>query len=186
VTDRPKASAFIAAAEALAGIFQEDQVVFFGDGHQGVEVSHCPAHVDWHNAFGAGGDGAADGSRVQGQGGIYVDEDGDGADGEYALKTGDEGENGHDDFVACPDTQGSEAAVLAAVPLDTSWVYPQSMRLQISASSSLDFQIPLRGPSNPYRMRIPVSMTSLISLRSSGPNNSKPGIYKFFRYANST
>src|SRR4029079_18435444 len=70
----------------------------------------------------------------------------------------------------------ASAVVSADVPLDVSCAYPQPKVSQMAASSSLAFHLPLRGPSNPYLIKIPVSSTSFTSFLSSSPNNSKPGI----------
>ena len=66
--------------------------------------------------------------------------------------------------------------VKADVPLDVSCAYLTPNLLQIASSNSFDFHFPFRGASNPYRIRTPVSSTSLTSLRSSSLHNSNPGI----------
>ena len=71
-----------------------------------------------------------------------------------------------------PIPNAAIAVVRAAVPLLNSWAYLHPKVSVIFCSSSFAFQFPLRCASNPYRIRIPVLITSSICFLSSSPKNS--------------
>ena len=101
--ESPYGFSVVGGSGSLAGILDEDQVVFAANGHQFVEVGLRAAHVYGHDGFGAGGDGALYGRRVEGEGVIDVHQDGNGTQGEDGLEGGHEGKGGHDHFVAGAD-----------------------------------------------------------------------------------
>lgn len=102
------------AAEAFAAVFDEGEVVFFGECFLGVHAGGVAEGFDGDDGFGAGGDGAAEAGDVEVVGfGVDVDEDGFGADEEDAVGGGDEGEGGGDDFVAFFDAGGEHGDVEA-------------------------------------------------------------------------
>jgi hypothetical protein len=72
--------------------------------------------------------------------------------------------------------EAAKAAIIAAEPLDTASAYFALVIFFASSSKSLAFQMLLRCASWLKRNMIPVDNTSSISLRSSAPNNSVPGM----------
>lgn len=122
VTDGAGLLAFVAGAEGLGAVFDDQQVVFLGDGHDFVHGAGVAVQVDGHDGAGAGRDLFADAFRVDVVR-VWVDvrEDGCGADGADAFGGGEEGEGCGDDLVAGADVQGSQAddqGVGAAVHAD--------------------------------------------------------------------
>ena len=93
--------AVLAGVDYLGGVFEDDEIVFFGDLVDGGHVGELAEEVDGEDRFGFGGDGGFDegGVDVEG-GGVDVDHDRDGAEMGDDLDGGDEREGGGDDFVA--------------------------------------------------------------------------------------
>ena len=71
---------------------------------------------------------------------------------------------------------GTGAVATAVDPLDTAWAYLAPVIFFTSASKESAFQTPFLCWSWLNLKRTPVSITSIISLRSSAPNNSVPGM----------
>ena len=106
MADGAEVFSFIAAAETLAGVFEQDEVMLFTDSEEWVEVGHGAAHVDGHDTFRAGGYGAADRFGIEGQRFVDVYQNRDGANAEDAFEAGDKGEYGHDDLIPGADPEG--------------------------------------------------------------------------------
>src|SRR5262245_45186590 len=61
MSDGPQEFPLVFGADTLAGVFQQQEVVFAADLADCIQVGHGAAHMNGHDAFGAGGDRLADG-----------------------------------------------------------------------------------------------------------------------------
>ena len=111
IADAAAHAAFVGAADALAGVFDHQQVVLFSDRHQGVHVADKAPHMDGDDSLRVRADGGFDGLRIKRQRIIDIDDDGNGADGENGDGGCDVGAGGHEDFVARADFQTGEGGV---------------------------------------------------------------------------
>src|SRR5690606_34862098 len=99
--------AFVACADALAGVFEKDQIVFFADCLQCIEIGHASAHVYGHDAFCSGSACGFHGSRIKRERFIHIHEYRHCANAKNGFKTYNECEGGHDELIAGANTQRS-------------------------------------------------------------------------------
>ena len=93
-------------SDGFAGVFEDEEIVAFGDGLECVHVRWNAEGVDDQQGTSAGGDGALDGGGVEVQGdGVDLRKDGRGAHLEDSVSDGDEGKGGDDDLVAGADAE---------------------------------------------------------------------------------
>ncbi len=93
----------------LGGVFDEGELVFFGEGEDLAEFADAAGHVDHDDGAGARGDLLFDGGGVDLEGlGIDVGKDGDGMEAEDGVDGGDEGIGRDDDFVAGAEVEDTE------------------------------------------------------------------------------
>src|SRR5574340_1180265 len=103
------AAAVPTGAMRVGAVFNDDQVVFFGEGEDGVHIGHVRAEVDGDDGPGARGDGLLGEERVEAViGGVDIDDDRDGAGGHGSGGGGLEGVGWDDDFIAPADAGGAQ------------------------------------------------------------------------------
>jgi len=103
-----------ASAEAFAGIFDEDDLVFLGELFEFGDAAGVAEDFDADDGLGFGGEGGGEFIEVDVEGfRVDIDEDGFSSDVEDAVGGGDEGEGGGDDFVVGADAGGDHSAVEA-------------------------------------------------------------------------
>lgn len=101
--------AVVGCADGLSGVFDDVELVLFGESEDGVHVGALAEEVDWDDGFGARGDfvfGVFD-IEVEGDR-AGVDEHGSSAGAGDAACGGEEGEGRHEDFIAWADVEGHE------------------------------------------------------------------------------
>lgn len=91
----------------MAGVFEDDEVVFATDFVVAVHVDDASGEVDGHDGFGARGDGGFNGGGVKVPGVVNVGEDGGCPGPGNGAGGGDEGVGGDDDFVAGAYAKGA-------------------------------------------------------------------------------
>src|ERR1700760_3573427 len=108
MTDGSQRATFVAGSKTLTGVFEQDEIMFLADSGESFEIGHCAAHMNGHHAFCAGGDGAADCLRRQGQRVVDIRQNGDGTDAKHGFETGYECKSGHDDLIAGANTKAGQ------------------------------------------------------------------------------
>jgi len=100
-------NAFVVAVDVLGGIFENDEVVFFGDCLNGFNIDHLSEEVDGHDRLGFLSDGGFDLGGIDAHRfAVDIDEDGGCAELGNDFNGCDEGEGGGDDFITRADITG--------------------------------------------------------------------------------
>ncbi|MCX5766098.1 MAG: hypothetical protein NTZ43_02585 [Gemmatimonadetes bacterium] len=105
--------AFEAGAERLRGVFDNSEIVLFGDGANGVHVAGAAVHLHGHDELGALGDGRFNGRGVHHVIGADVHCDGDAAREVHGGWRCDHSVRRENDFVSWLNASGAQRDVEA-------------------------------------------------------------------------
>jgi hypothetical protein len=92
----------------MGTILDDDQIMLFGNIHDGVHIGHLCPQMDGDDGFGAFGDGGGNGRRTEAVGvGVNVGDDGNAASGHRGGGGGLKGVGRHDDLIAPTQAGGT-------------------------------------------------------------------------------
>ena len=106
VPDRAQLAAFVAAADPLAGVFDDDEIAALGDRHDRVHVACGAPHMNGHDGARARSDGGLDRLRIDRDGLVDIDDQRDRADREHRSRGRHIGVGRDDHFVAGAEADG--------------------------------------------------------------------------------